>query len=78
MSFDVSELVTKADVARLLEVSRERVSQLAGRDDFPAALGRVGKSLVWSRADVERWAEGWARRSGRPPRAAAAPSSEAR
>jgi predicted DNA-binding transcriptional regulator AlpA len=69
VTVDVSQLMTKADIAELLGVSRERVSQLAARGDFPTSLGQVGKSLVWSRGAVERWAEQWVRRSGRPPRA---------
>lgn len=67
MTIDVSQLVTKADIARLLGVSRERVTQLAERSDFPKSMGRVGKSLVWSRSSIESWAKTWERRSGRPP-----------
>ena len=66
MTVDLNELVTKADIAQMLDVSRERVTQLAQRDDFPASLGQVGKSLVWSRRDIERWSSSWDRRGGRP------------
>jgi predicted DNA-binding transcriptional regulator AlpA len=66
---DVNDLVTKADIAGMLGVSRERVAQLAAeQENFPASVGMVGKSLVWHRADVERWQKTWARRPGRPPK----------
>jgi predicted DNA-binding transcriptional regulator AlpA len=67
VTIDVSLLMTKTDVAAFLGVSRERVTQLAKRADFPASLGLVGKSLVWLRGDVEQWAKAWDRRGGRPP-----------
>lgn len=52
----VDELATGGDIARRLGVSRERVRQLAQRDDFPEPLGRLGRGQVWRWADVEAWA----------------------
>lgn len=52
---DLEDLVTGADVARRLGVSRERVRQLAERDDFPDPLGRLGNYVVWRSADIEAW-----------------------
>jgi predicted DNA-binding transcriptional regulator AlpA len=63
---EFAHLVTGADIARRLGVSRERVSQLAERDDFPEPLGRIGGSLVWNGPDVDAWAERW--RDEAPPR----------
>lgn len=62
----LDELVTAADVARMLGVSRERVRELAKRDDFPAPAGRVARSLVWRRPEIEAWIQEWDRRPGRP------------
>lgn len=52
---ELEQLLTGADVARRLGVSRERVRQLAERDDFPAPLGRVGNYIVWRAGDVDAW-----------------------
>ena len=61
MKVDLEELVTGAEVARRLGSSRERVRQLAERDDFPRPIGRVGVAIVWRWPDVKAWAS----RSGR-------------
>lgn len=49
-------LVTPPQIARLLDVSRARTHELLARPDFPAPVGQVGRSHVWRRRDVERWA----------------------
>lgn len=54
---ELDDLVTGAEIGRRLGISRERVRQLAGRDDFPVSLGRLGKARVWRWADIQRWAE---------------------
>ena len=51
-----TELVIAADIAERLRISRARVSVLAGRPDFPRAVGRLGRSEVWRWTSVERWA----------------------
>lgn len=56
MRLDDSELVSGADIGRRLGLSRERVRQLAERDTFPEALGRLGRARVWRWEEVERWA----------------------
>jgi predicted DNA-binding transcriptional regulator AlpA len=45
-----------AEVAELLGVSRQRVTQLAKVDGFPAPTSRLASGPVWESADVERWA----------------------
>lgn len=50
-------LVSGAEIARRLGLSRERVRQLARREDFPDPIGRVGVAIVWRWPDVEAWAE---------------------
>ena len=52
----IDELVTGSEAVRRLGISRERVRQLAQRDDFPEPLGRVGASIVWRWAELEKWA----------------------
>lgn len=56
-SRQLEDLVTGAEVARRLGVSRERVRQLAEKPGFPPALGRFGNYIVWRWADVEKWAK---------------------
>lgn len=51
-----AELVVQLDIAERLGVTKQRVGQLVARDDFPAPLGRLGRSNVWRWSDVERWA----------------------
>lgn len=51
------DLVVQLDIARRLGVTRQRVNQLAADDAFPAPLGKLGRSLVWDWAEVERWAD---------------------
>jgi predicted DNA-binding transcriptional regulator AlpA len=53
---EYEDLVTGADIARRLGISRERVRQLGERGDFPVPLGRLGNYVVWRWADVEKWA----------------------
>ena len=49
------DLVTGAEIARRLGLSRERVRQLAERPDFPAPLGRLGQANVWGWDGVDEW-----------------------
>jgi len=46
------------EVAELLGVSRQRVSQLAEKPDFPKPLDRIAAGPVWRLADVKAWAKG--------------------
>ena len=40
----------------MLGVSRQRVQQLAARDDFPEPEVTLAMGKVWQRAAVEAWA----------------------
>ena len=51
-----SDLMGTAEVAALLQVSRQRVLQLAQRDDFPKPLAVLKMGKVWRAADIRRWA----------------------
>lgn len=55
MKVDVDELVTGAEVGRRVGLSRERIRQLAERDDFPKPVGRAGVAILWRWPDVQRW-----------------------
>ena len=51
------QLVTAAETARLLGVTRQRALELAGStDDFPAAEPTATGGRVWPRAAVQTWA----------------------
>jgi len=71
------ELLTTAEVADVLGVSRSRVDQLAVRSDFPApfartrGINRTSGLRLWKPVDIDRFAKTWERQPGRPRRAAA-------
>lgn len=67
---NVPELVGVAEVARLLKVSRQRVSELSRRSDFPAPLARLATGPIWKKSAVLRFLKVWQRRPGRPPKSA--------
>jgi prophage regulatory protein len=50
-------LVGSAEIGRMLGgISRQRVQQIIGREDFPAPEVQLEMGKVWKRADVEAWA----------------------
>ena len=59
--FEVETLLGNAELGKLLGVSRQRVSQLVTRDDFPAPRAVLIMGSIWSLDDVLAWA----RKSGR-------------
>ena len=60
-------LVGVTEVAGLLGVSRQRVTQLdRDLDDFPRPLARLAAGPVWVAAEVRAFEHRWARRPGRP------------
>jgi hypothetical protein len=48
--------VADADIAKLLSVSCQRMSQITRQAGFPTPIGRLGRSVVWRRRDIGRWA----------------------
>lgn len=56
-----------SEVARLLGVSKQRVSELRSRPDFPAPVAELASGPVWRGSQLRRFLEGWPRRPGRPP-----------
>ena len=62
------DLVGVSEIAASVGVSRQRVSQLSKRDDFPRPLVVLAAGPVWERHAVENFIEAWERRPGRPRR----------
>lgn len=60
------ELVGVSEVARSLNISRQRVSALSKRQDFPAPVARLATGPVWRARDLSTFAGGWRRKPGRP------------
>jgi predicted DNA-binding transcriptional regulator AlpA len=58
------DLIPTADAAQLLDVSRQRISQLAEAfEDFPRPVKR-GRVLLWPRSALFAWRAGWDRSPG--------------
>lgn len=49
------ELVQHAGIQEMLQVSRQRVSQLVREKGFPEPYGRLPTGSVWLRSDIEKW-----------------------
>jgi predicted DNA-binding transcriptional regulator AlpA len=49
-------LMGVTEIANLLGISRQRVSQLARTETFPEPVARLSGGIIWERADIERWA----------------------
>lgn len=60
------ELVGIAETAEILEVSKQRVSSLRSRPDFPAPVAELRAGPVWRKGDLSRFASTWTRKPGRP------------
>jgi predicted DNA-binding transcriptional regulator AlpA len=65
MLIAVEQLVGAAEVAEILGVSRQRVTQLTSRPDFPAPVAVLAMGKVWTRDDVQTWADERDERLGR-------------
>jgi hypothetical protein len=48
--------VVQLDIAERRGITKQRVAQLAARDDFPPPLGVLGRSTIWRWSPIERWA----------------------
>jgi len=62
---NVPDLVGVDEVARMLDVSKQRASQLAKKPEFPKPVVRLASGPVWKKVAVARFAVYWARRPGR-------------
>ena len=65
------DVVGVAEVAKMLGVSKQRVSELARSKRFPAPLYELAAGPIWVKPTVEAFVEKWDRKPGRPRKAAA-------
>lgn len=59
-----TDLVSGGDVARALRISRQRLSQLREREEFPSPVQRAGTTYLWRWSEVEGWLQ--SRKGERP------------
>src|SRR5215469_12482681 len=65
----VPELAGLAEVAAILGVSKQRVRELAERDDtFPLPVAQLASGAIYLKAMVEEFNKRWSRRPGHPGR----------
>lgn len=50
-------MVAVAEIARMLRLSRQRVTQVTAKPGFPAPIARLGVGKIWAYEDVRAWAE---------------------
>ena len=62
----IPELMSAAEIAEELGISRQRVHQLRSTDAFPAPLADLRGGAVWDAVAVRKFAETWTRKPGRP------------
>jgi hypothetical protein len=65
------ELMSAAEIADELGVSRQRVHQLRETSGFPAPLADLRGGAVWDAAAVRKFNQEWTRKPGRPRTASA-------
>lgn len=61
------DLVSTAEIARLLGVTRQRVQQLAKTPGFPVPAATLSMGSVWHTADIRAWAAATGRTVPQPP-----------
>ena len=60
------ELMSAAEIADELGVSRQRVHKLREMETFPLPLAELRGGAVWDAVAVRKFAETWKRKPGRP------------
>lgn len=63
------DMVSGQIAADILGVTRQRLHQLRDNPRFPDPLLEQPGAILWARAAIDRFAEIWERKPGRPPRA---------
>lgn len=64
----IPELMSAAEIADELGVTRQRVHQLRSTAAFPAPLAELRGGAVWDARAVRRFGETWERKPGKPAR----------
>ena len=59
-------LVGVAEIAELLGVSKQRVSELRREEWFPPPLRELAAGPVWTHDSIKRFVKTWPRKPGRP------------
>ena len=54
MLVEFEDLLSLSDIAKLIGVSRQRVTQLYQKNKLPAPLGKK-HVYFWLRSDIEKW-----------------------
>lgn len=62
----IPELVGTAELAEILGVSKQRVSELRGRDGWPEPVAELASGPVYTLMSIRHFAESWVRKPGRP------------
>lgn len=62
----IPTLVGVAEVARILDVSKQRASELARRPDFPHPIATLASGPIWQKTAILRHMGRWSRKPGRP------------
>lgn len=65
-AFTTPELMSAAEIADELGISRQRVHQLRSTAGFPAPLADLRGGAVWDAVAVRKFAQTWERKPGRP------------
>lgn len=58
-----------SEIAATLGVSRQRISELRTRDDFPAPIAELAAGPMWTMSSLRRFIDAWDRKPGRPRKA---------
>ena len=65
-AFTTPDLMSAAEIADELGISRQRVHQLRSTAGFPAPLADLRGGAVWDAAAVRKFGQTWERKPGRP------------
>jgi hypothetical protein len=65
LAMEPEEYLGVSEVAEMLHVSKQRVSELHGRPGFPEPIADLASGPVWRRSQLERFLAEWPRRPGR-------------
>ena len=66
-AYTMPELMSAAEIADELGISRQRVHQLRSTAGFPEPLADLRGGAVWDANAVRKFAQTWERKPGRPP-----------
>lgn len=63
------DLVGTKEIAEMLSVTKQRVSDLSRSDKFPEPVAHLAVGRIWTRSSIGHFLEEWDRRPGRPSKA---------